>query len=140
VYKAIQQASARLAALKVLASGMYSSPNARRRFEREVELASALEHPGIVRVIEGGWSEGVPYYVMEYVEGQGLERFLARHPLAEKLRLFILIAEAIHYAHLRAVVHRDLKPANIMVDSSDRPRILCSMAPWTSICSISSLR
>ena len=126
VYKALQLATKRPVALKFLASGVHASGRARRRFEREVELAAALDHPGIVRVLESGQADGRPYCAMEFVNGQPLHRYLERHDLSviEKLGLFSRIAEAVQYAHHRAVVHRDLKPSNIMVEPEGRPRIL----------------
>ena len=126
VYRARQHATKRLVALKFLASGCYASLTARRRFAREIELAAALDHPGIVRVLEAGESAAGVYCAMELVDGDPLHVYLARHELGvpEKLQLFLRIVEAVQYAHLRAVIHRDLKPSNIMVDKQGRPRIL----------------
>ncbi|MEW6746050.1 MAG: serine/threonine-protein kinase, partial [Planctomycetota bacterium] len=126
VYKALQAGTERLVALKVLAEGPLASEVMRRRFEREVELAAALDHPFIVRMLEGGECQGRAYCVMDYVEGLPLNAYLAQVdlPIREKLELLVKIAEAVQYAHLKAVVHRDLKPANILVDAEGRPRIL----------------
>ncbi len=126
VYRALQHATKRQVALKFLASGWHASPKARRRFAREVELAAALDHPCIVRVLEAGESSAGLYCAMELVDGDPLHVHLARHELSvtEKLRLFLQIVEGIHYAHLRAVIHRDLKPSNVMVDTTGCPRIL----------------
>jgi WD40 repeat protein/predicted Ser/Thr protein kinase len=126
VYKALQVATKRIVALKFPAVSLLESPSARRRFEREVELAAALDHPGIVRVLESGDTEGHPYCAMEFVDGQPLNRFLAfRNPSTEeKVRMFLLVVEAVQYAHQHAVIHRDLKPSNILVDGNGRPRIL----------------
>ncbi len=126
VYKALQLATKRIVALKFLAEGMQASPNARRRFEREIELAAALDHPGIVRVLESGEEDGRAYCAMEFVDGMGLPAFIAGDSLGvtDKLTLFCQIAEAVQYAHHRAVIHRDLKPGNILVDASGRARIL----------------
>lgn len=126
VYKALQVATKRIVALKFPAGDLLESPSAQRRFEREVELAAALDHPGIVRVLESGEADGRPYCAMEFVDGEPLHRFLAAQDLSadEKVRMFLMLAEAVHYAHQHAVVHRDLKPSNILVDSTGRPRIL----------------
>ncbi|HVP12515.1 MAG TPA: protein kinase [Phycisphaerae bacterium] len=126
VYKALQVATKRIVALKFTAGDLFASPSARRRFEREVEMAAAIDHPGIVRVLESGESQGRPYCALEFVDGQPLNRFLASRNLDtdEKMRMFLLIAEAVQCAHQHAVVHRDLKPSNILVDSNANPRIL----------------
>ena len=126
VYKALQLGTKRTVAVKLLAGASYASKSARRRFEREMELASALDHPGIVRVLEGGEAEGHAYCAMEFVEGEPLHLYLARRalPLEEKLRLFLQVADAVNYAHQRAVVHRDLKPSNVLVDSAGRAKVL----------------
>lgn len=126
VYRARQNATRRLVALKFLASGCYASASARRRFAREVELAAALDHPSVVRVMEAGESAAGLYCAMELVDGEPLHLHLARHKpsLGQKLRLFLRVVDAVHYAHLRAVIHRDLKPSNIMVDNDGQPRIL----------------
>ena len=126
VYKAVQLSTKRTVALKFLVGGWAASPTARRRFEREIELAATLNHPGIVRILEGGETEGSLYCAMEFVEGASLRHVLANRSLtlSERLHLFIGIADAVHFAHLRAVVHRDLKPANIMVDEDGNPHVL----------------
>ncbi|MBN2562856.1 MAG: serine/threonine protein kinase [Phycisphaerae bacterium] len=126
VYKALQLATKRVVALKFLAGGGHASEGARRRFEREVELAAALDHRGIVRVLESGEADGRPYCAMEFVDGQPLHQYIDSHDLslADKLHLFVRIAEAVQYAHHRAVIHRDLKPSNIMIQAEGCPRIL----------------
>ena len=126
VYRAIQHATRREVALKLLASGTYASPAARRRFEREIELAAALDHPGIVHVYDAGEHKGQLYCAMALVEGEPLNVWAGRRAASvrQKLELFIAITEAVQYAHQRAVIHRDLKPSNIMIDRDDRPRIL----------------
>ncbi|MFQ5428767.1 MAG: WD40 repeat domain-containing serine/threonine protein kinase [Phycisphaerae bacterium] len=126
VYRALQLATKRYVALKFLASGVFASPKARRRFEREVELAAGLDHPGIVRVLESGTAAGRAYFAMEFVDGRPLHLFLAERALdiGAKLRLFVETLEAVHYAHQRGVIHRDLKPSNIMVDAEGHPHLL----------------
>ena len=126
VYKAWQESTRRPVAIKFLAPGPAASRRERRRFEREIELAAMLDHPGIVRVIEGGEVDGRLFCVLEYVEGQPLHRRIERDApgLERKLELAIQIAEAVHEAHMHAVVHRDLKPSNIMVDARGRARVL----------------
>ena len=126
VYRARQHSTKRIVALKFLALDTRVSPAARQRFGREVELAAALDHPGIVRVLEADESAAEAYYAMEFVDGQPLHVYLQQRQLdvSAKLRLYLQVIEAVQYAHVRGVIHRDLKPSNIMVDSTGRPRIL----------------
>lgn len=93
------------------------------RFLREVDSIRALQHPGIVRVLEGGILEDDYYYSMEFMPGGSLARRLQRGPLAldSALDCFASICEAMAYAHDVGVVHRNLKPANILLDSEGRP-------------------
>ena len=98
-----------------------------RRFERERRILARLEHPAIARVLDGGSTEdGLPYLVMEYVDGGTLPEYAQqqRLDLPGRLRLFAQVCEAVQYAHDRQIVHRDLKPGNILVDGSGRPRLL----------------
>src|SRR5258708_16121246 len=85
------------------------------RFHREIRIAARLQHPNILGLIDSGESGRLLYYVMPYVEGSTLRVRLVRDgelPIAEALRILREIAEALAYAHGRAVVHRDLKPEN----------------------------
>jgi eukaryotic-like serine/threonine-protein kinase len=107
----------RRAAVKLLRTGM-DSRGIVRRFRNERQILAGLDHPNIARLLEGGTTEeGRPYFVMEYVEGQPLDGFAARHALGieERLRLFQQVCAAVEYAHQRLVVHRDIKPGNILV-------------------------
>jgi eukaryotic-like serine/threonine-protein kinase len=93
----------------------------RQRFTLEARAAGRLAHAGIVTIFDAREDEetGIPYLVMEYVEGQSLQSLLTREhrtlPLSSALQLAQGIAEALHYAHSQGVVHRDIKPANILV-------------------------
>jgi WD40 repeat protein/serine/threonine protein kinase len=113
-------------ALKVVKRGM-DSADVVRRFRVERQVLAGLEHPGIARLLDGGTTaEGLPYLVMELVEGRPLpvhceERGL---DLAARLRLFAKVCETVHFAHERNVVHRDLKPSNVLVDAGGQPRLL----------------
>lgn len=102
-------------------------PDWRRRFLAERDILARLLHPNIVRLLDAGESaSGVPYLVMEYVDGEPLDRYLrAQQPgLAQRLALFQQIAAAVAYAHQMLVAHRDIKPANVLVDRSGMPHLL----------------
>ena len=127
VYHAIQNSTKREVALKVLREGVYASPAARKRFEREIELVSALRHPNIVTVFDSGRTrDGRKYLVMDFVRGQALSRWLrANAPaLREQLTLYTKVCKAVNAAHQRGVIHRDLKPSNILVDEDAEPYVL----------------
>lgn len=98
-----------------------------QQFESERALLASLEHPGIARLIDGGMADdGRAYMAMEYVEGEDIGRWCARHRASadERLRLFLDLCEAVSYAHARLVVHRDIKLANILIDGEGRVRLL----------------
>jgi serine/threonine-protein kinase len=105
-------------------------PNAEeiyRRFRNERQTLAALDHPYIVRLLDGGsTAEGLPYLVMDYVEGLPVDRYCDQHelPIDARLDLFRAICSAVHYAHEKHVIHRDLKPANILVTKEGVPRLL----------------
>lgn len=104
-----------------------ASPTLLRRMLRERELLARLCHPNIARFLDAGVDgSGVPHLVMEYVEGQPIDRWCAEHrsDLGERIALLIAIGEALAHAHRHLVVHRDLKPANVLVDVTGQPRLL----------------
>jgi WD40 repeat protein len=127
VLLAIQIATKRKVAIKLLRDGAYASPAAQRRFLREIELAAGLKHPAIVTVYQSGTaSDGRLFYVMDYVRGTPITEFVRQtHPRLEPtLRLFQSVCEGVAHAHQRGVIHRDLKPSNILVDADGVARIL----------------
>jgi hypothetical protein len=126
VYRAVQLSTKRTVALKVMLDGPFASVTSRRRFEREVELAASLSHPGIVTIHDSGLCHGRYYFAMDLIEGQRLDRFVRDRPLAVRERLALVgrICEAVQYAHQRGVIHRDLKPSNILVDDRGQPHVL----------------
>ncbi|HUV39072.1 MAG TPA: serine/threonine-protein kinase, partial [Planctomycetota bacterium] len=126
VWRAMQLATRREVALKLLSAGEFATEKARRRFEREVELASNLEHPNIARVYDSGLHQHVYYYAMEWVQGRPLDRYVAEQKLSarEIIALMRTVAEAVQYAHQRGVIHRDLKPSNILVTEDRQPHVL----------------
>lgn len=126
VYKALQKATKRNVAVKVLLQGPDRSPQARYRFEREIDLAASLKHPNIVTIYDSGNSNGQYYYIMEYINGQTLEKYVETKHLTPRqiMILFNKVCSAVAYAHQRGVMHRDLKPGNILVDDDGEPHIL----------------
>jgi hypothetical protein len=127
IVRATQQGTHREVAIKLLLRGIFASSKQQRRFEREVELAAALNHPNIVRVYESGVTPGGrPYLVMEYVRGTTLMDFLKQHTLDldTRLELMARVCEAVEHAHRNGILHRDLKPGNVMVDGEGQPRVL----------------
>jgi tetratricopeptide (TPR) repeat protein len=113
-------------ALKVMLGAAFASADARRRFDREIELAARLQHENIVRVLEGGETAGLRYYAMEYVAGTRLDRYVETSPsdVSTIVNLFVQVCDAVEYAHSHGVIHRDLKPANVVIDEEGTPRIL----------------
>ncbi len=126
VFKAFQRSTKRIVALKVLLEGPYASDLARKRFEREVALAAQLRHPNIIPIYDSGVSGDRMYFAMEHVFGMPLADYFRSHHLGikAKLKLFIMVCDAVRHAHVRGVVHRDLKPSNILVDGEGKPHIL----------------
>jgi tetratricopeptide (TPR) repeat protein len=95
------------------------------RFLRERQILASLNHPGITRLLDAGHAKsGQPYLVMEYVDGTPIDVYSRGLPLEAKLRLFLLVCDAIAYLHRHLVIHRDLKPSNIFVEASGTPKIL----------------
>ncbi len=113
-------------ALKLLKPGM-ATEEVIRRFRTERQILAALEHPNIAKLLDGGETpEGLPYIVMEYVEGKPIDEFckINSFSIREKLELFCVVCSAVQYAHRNLVVHRDLKPSNILVTSEGIPKLL----------------
>ena len=98
-----------------------------RRFRQERQILAALEHPNIARLFDGGaTADGLPYLVMEYVEGTPIDEYCRGHRCSapEKLRLFLELCDAVQYAHRNLVIHRDIKPANVLVTADGTPKLL----------------
>lgn len=123
VYTAIQEATGREVALKLLHPGYAQNPI---RFEREIHVLAHLSHPNIVSILDCGHCNGQPYIVMNLVAGEPIHRHLGQHdlPRSARLQLFLTICNAVGYAHLKGVVHRDIKPANILVTDDGVPIVL----------------
>jgi serine/threonine-protein kinase len=119
VYAAEELKTGRQVAIKAL-SEERTTPVSVRRFLAEIDLTAQLNHPNIVPLCDSGSADGLPYYVMPFVEGQSLrERLvrLGRLPLGEALHICDQIGAALDYAHERRVVHRDIKPENVLLRS-----------------------
>ncbi len=126
VYKAIQKATKRTVAVKVLLQGEYASKRARYRFEQEIELIARLKHPNIVTIFDSGIAEEQYYYAMEFIKGKPLDEYVDEEKLSlrKTMELFGKVASAIAYAHQHGIIHRDLKPGNILVDEQGEPHVL----------------
>ena len=113
-------------AVKVVPAAMHF-PELLRRFASEQQILATLEHPNIARLLDAGVSpEGIPYLVMEYVEGTPVTEYCRTRRLStrQRLILFQAICSTVHYAHQHLVVHRDIKPANILVTTDGTPKLL----------------
>lgn len=98
-----------------------------RRFRNERQILARIENPYVARLIDGGTTEaGLPYFVMEYVEGQPVTQYCDAHTLntRDRLELFAKICSAVRYAHERNILHRDLKPSNLLVKQDGTPKLL----------------
>lgn len=126
VYRAVQKGTGRRVAVKLLHDHALGSRLEQARFEREMRVLAALQHPNIVAIHDGGSHAGRFFLVMDYIAGLPLDGFLLGRQLGirEIVELFIQICEAVNAAHLQGIIHRDLKPANVRVDASGRPFVL----------------
>ncbi|HUN82413.1 MAG TPA: serine/threonine-protein kinase, partial [Phycisphaerae bacterium] len=125
VLRAVDETAGRVVAIKIIRS--LASPGMLRAFRREQRLLAQLDHPAITRLLETGLTpEGLPYIVMEYVEGRPIDEHirLADLSIEDRLELFRSVCLAVHFAHQNLVVHRDLKPANILVIQSGQIKLL----------------
>src|SRR6185437_3992451 len=126
VYEAMQDNPRRPVALKII-RGAFADEQAVRMFQREAQVLGRLRHPGIAAIYESGRTpDGQHYFAMELVRGRRLDEFVrglaqdqSKAVLRQKLRLFLLICDAVSYAHQRGVIHRDLKPANVLVQEAE---------------------
>jgi serine/threonine protein kinase len=117
VYQARQLGLDRTVALKMVLTGFQAGPKDLSRFRAEAAVLARLQHPNIVQIYDVGESAGRPYFVLEYVSGGSLARYLrgTPQPARPAARLVETLARAVHAAHASGVIHRDLKPANILL-------------------------
>ncbi|HUA19874.1 MAG TPA: protein kinase [Bryobacteraceae bacterium] len=116
----------RRVAIKMLRPGFYTAEIV-QRFRNERQTLAALDHPNIVKLLDGGSTEdGLPYLVMDYVEGVPIDEFCHLRELSvrSRLQLFLEVCAAVGYAHRNLVIHRDLKPGNILITKDGVPRLL----------------
>ena len=127
VFRGIQDSLRRPVAIKLLINELISDEEARRRFELESYIIARLNHPNIIHVIDRGFSaDGMPYFVMEYIEGidLGTAAKIRELPHATKIDIIIQVLKALAYAHQNNVIHRDIKPDNILIDDNGNVKIL----------------
>jgi eukaryotic-like serine/threonine-protein kinase len=113
-------------AVKLVRSG-YDTESVLERFRHERQILASLDHPNIARLLDGGTTDdGLPYLVMELIEGIPVDEYCNQHSLSisQRLQLFQQVCAAVQYAHQRLVIHRDIKPGNILVTSAGTPKLL----------------
>src|SRR5215831_12538115 len=118
VYEGVQTRLNKRIAVKVMARELAPNAEALARFRREAEVTSQLGHPHIVQVFDFGMApSGEPYLVMEYLEGEDLEKRIQRGrlPLPAAAHIIRQVASALAATHAKGIIHRDLKPANIFI-------------------------
>jgi tetratricopeptide (TPR) repeat protein len=125
VYRAVRDDEFHMqVALKLLKRGT-DTEAALSRFRTERQILAVLQHPNIAHLMDAGATEsGLPYFVMEYVEGRPLLEYAAPLSIRQRLELFRTVCAAVQYAHQNLVVHRDLKPGNILVTADGAPKLL----------------
>lgn len=113
-------------AIKLIKRGM-DTDFILRRFRNERQILANLNHPNIARLLDGGTTEeGVAYFVMEYIEGEPINKYCDKRKLSTtvRLKLFRTVCGAVQYAHQNLVIHRDIKPSNILVTTDGTPKLL----------------
>ncbi len=113
-------------ALKFVRAGQFGG-SVFARFKNERQILAGLDHPNLAKLLDGGATEeGIPYLVMELIEGQPITEYCAEHDLSfrGRLQLFLQVCVAVHYAHQHLIIHRDIKPQNILVTADGMPKLL----------------
>jgi eukaryotic-like serine/threonine-protein kinase len=126
VYRATDTRLGREVAVKVVSGHLMNDPNALARLEREARTVAALSHPNIVALYDFGRENGIVFAVMELLEGEPLERYLATEHLSWRraLEIAVSVADGLASAHGKGLVHRDLKPANIFITRDELVKLL----------------
>jgi serine/threonine-protein kinase len=125
VYKARQVRLSRMVAIKVILTGPLADREELVRFQHEAEGLARLQHPHIVQIFDMGDFEGLPFIILEYIDGGNLAEKLSGKTLAgvESANLVEILARAVHAAHQCGVLHLDLKPANVLLTAKGIPKI-----------------
>jgi serine/threonine protein kinase len=125
VFRARRFGRGEICAVKIVSRRLAEDPEVSIRFRHECEFACTFDHPNLVRALEYGRSDGMPYLVMEYVSGQSLAKLMVDGPLPEERAVSIItqVAEALTYLHERKIVHRDIKPENVLVSSEGTAKL-----------------
>ena len=113
-------------ALKIIRADL-AGVGAATRFKNERQILARLDHPNIAKILDGGTTnDGIPYFVMELINGLPITEYCDAHklPIEERLRIFRTVCGAVHYAHQHLVIHRDLKPGNILITPEGVPKLL----------------
>ena len=105
-----------------------------KRFQKERQFLASLDHAQIVQLFDGGTThDGLPYFVMEYIEGEDIKTYCNKRNLSleARLKLFQKVCKAVHFAHQRLIIHRDIKPSNILVTDRGEVKLLdFGIADW----------
>jgi eukaryotic-like serine/threonine-protein kinase len=127
VFKGRDPLIGRAVAVKTITAGVAESADLLERFYREARAAGGLQHPNIVTIYEMAESEGAPFIAMEYLQGESLEKLIARKPalpLGARIDYVVQACRALDYAHRRGVIHRDVKPANIVITTDGMVKVV----------------
>jgi serine/threonine protein kinase len=115
----------KLVAIKIIRHGL-DTEDIVQRFRSERQILATLDHPNITRLLDAGTIDDLPYFVMEYIEGEPIDQYCDARLLniTERLKLFQGVCAAVRYAHQNLVIHRDIKPGNVLVTREGVPRLL----------------
>lgn len=127
IFKARHRPTGQVVAVKILPPSFARAPTLAQRFQREIAAAARLDHPNIVRILAASQDRGVPFLVMEFIEGRDLRSIVLSGgplPIDQAVACTVQSARGLEAAHARGIVHRDIKPANLMLDTSGIVRVL----------------
>ena len=126
VYKALDTKLNRTVVVKVLSPELTAKSSNFRRFEREAQLCSQLDHPNVCTIFDFDEADGVYYIAMQFVEGKNVRQLVAGKPLEMKsaLSIAVQVCDALSYSHSRGIIHRDIKAGNVMVSPTGQAKIL----------------